>query len=317
MTITLNGGTGIATDTGFSCDGISFADNAPSNSLVVNSSGNVGIGTSSPARKLDVTVNDTSTAQLYLRNNNASYASGLVVYNAGGEASLFRHNGASDTSYGGANSLNVGTITNNNFAFVTNNTERMRIDSSGNLMLGYGGASPTAVTAPQGLSLASPANTALQIYLFKLTQVEAHIGFKSSTDTNLYVGTSGGGGAGGIGAYGLYQANTSTAWTAVSDERFKTELKPIENALDKIQNVRAVTGRYTYDEENGVTKRRSFLIAQDFVPALPEAVDQQDPEKLGLSYTDTIPLLVAAIKELKAELDATKAEVAALKGGQA
>ena len=35
---------------------------------------------------------------------------------------------------------------------------------------------------------------------------------------------------------------------------------------------------------------------------------------LGVAYTDVIPLLVAAIKELKADLDATKAELAALKG---
>jgi hypothetical protein len=49
---------------------------------------------------------------------------------------------------------------------------------------------------------------------------------------------------------------------------------------------------------------------------LPEAVTELEDEKqtLVLQYTETIPLLVAAIQELKAELDATKAEVAALKG---
>ena len=177
---------------------------------------------------------------------------------------------------------------------------------NGDLQLGYQISAKT-VAVPQGLSLVSPSNTALQIYMLKNTQVEAHIGFKSSTDSNWYLGTGGGQGAGGIGSYGLYQTNLSTSWTAVSDERFKTELQPIENALDKISNVRAVTGRYSYDEENGVTKRRPFLIAQDWVTALPEAVDQQNADKLGLSYSDTVPLLVAAIKELKAIND-TQAE---------
>jgi len=102
----------------------------------VDSSRNVGIGTSTPQRKLDVTVSDTTTAQLYLRNNNASYASGMIVYNAGGEASMFRHNGGSDTSYAGANSVNIGSVTNNVVGFVQNNTERARIDSSGNLLVG-------------------------------------------------------------------------------------------------------------------------------------------------------------------------------------
>jgi hypothetical protein len=40
-------------------------------------------------------------------------------------------------------------------------------------------------------------------------------------------------------------------------------------------------------------------------------VDEQGT--LGVAYTDVIPLLVAAIKELKAELDEAKAEIAALK----
>jgi hypothetical protein len=196
----------------------------------------------------------------------------------------------------------------------TTPTERMRIDSSGNLLVGYGGQSPTAFTAPQGMTISSLDNVALQYYLRKGNQVEAHIGFKSSTDTNFYVGTGGGAGPAGIGAYGTYQTNLASTWTSVSDERVKTELVPIENALQKVGGVRAVTGRYTYDEENGSTKRRAFLIAQDFVSALPEAVDQNDPEKLGLSYSDTIVLAFAAIKELKAELDEAKARIATLEG---
>jgi hypothetical protein len=196
--------------------------------------------------------------------------------------------------------------------FATEGTERARITQSGTMYLGYGGQAPVLSGADvQGLSLTGPAATRLQIYMIKAGEVEAHFGFNSS-DSNLYVGT--GGGIAGIGTYGLYQANTGTTWTSVSDERFKTELQPIENALDKIANVRAVTGRYTYDEENGRTDRRSFLIAQDFVTALPEAVDHNNPDKLGLSYSDTIPLLVAAIKEQQALITQLQADVAALKG---
>jgi len=68
------------------------------------------------------------------------------------------------------------------------------------------------------------------------------------------------------------------------------------------------------DEED---VRRPYLIAQDVQAVLPEAVSESEDKEgpvLGLSYTEVIPLLVAAIKELKADLDATKAELAALKG---
>jgi hypothetical protein len=54
------------------------------------------------------------------------------------------------------------------------------------------------------------------------------------------------------------------------------------------------------------------LIAQDVQAVLPEAVTPYQvkddaTEYLGLAYTDVIPLLTAAIQELKAEFDAYKA----------
>ena len=115
---------------------------------------------------------------------------------------------------------------------------------------------------------------------------------------------------------GVYLNGASaTAWTAASDERLKENLEPITDAVNKVSTLRAVIGNYTWDEEK---VRRPFLIAQDLQKVLPEAVTSSPSnelgEELGVAYTDVIPLLVAAIKELKADLDATKAELAALKG---
>ena len=61
-------------------------------------------------------------------------------------------------------------------------------------------------------------------------------------------------------------------------------------------------------------------IAQEFEQVFPDMIDQwADPAPEGEEpykavNADLIPVLVKAIQELKAELDATKAEVAALKG---
>jgi hypothetical protein len=104
---------------------------------------------------------------------------------------------------------------------------------------------------------------------------------------------------------GVYVASGGTSWLAISDEREKDIIEPISDAVNKVSSLRAIIGKYKTDKEG---TRRSFLIAQDVQAVLPEAVNEQIDEQktLGLAYTDVIPLLVAAIKELKQEIDLLK-----------
>jgi hypothetical protein len=97
------------------------------------------------------------------------------------------------------------------------------------------------------------------------------------------------------GSNGVYLANAATSWASLSDERTKDIIENITDASTKISSLRAVIGKYKTDSEG---TRRSFLIAQDVQAVLPEAVDATNPDKLGLQYSDIIPLLVASIKEL-------------------
>ena len=104
---------------------------------------------------------------------------------------------------------------------------------------------------------------------------------------------------------GVYLNGTSaTSWSAVSDERFKDIIEPITNAVAKVGSLRAVIGKLKVDQAE---TRKTFLIAQDVQAVLPEAVDSSNPDKLGLAYTDVIPLLVAAIKELTARVQTLEA----------
>ena len=105
-------------------------------------------------------------------------------------------------------------------------------------------------------------------------------------------------------------ANGGTSWGSYSDERIKDIIEPITDAANKVSSLRAVIGKYKSDVPE---KRRSFLIAQDVQAVLPEAVYQnsEEDDTLSLAYTDVIPLLVAAIKELKAEVDSLKAQLEA------
>jgi hypothetical protein len=103
---------------------------------------------------------------------------------------------------------------------------------------------------------------------------------------------------------GVCLTNGGTAWTAASDERAKDIIEYITGASEKISTLRTVIGKY---KDDSLDKRRSFLIAQDVEKVLPEAVDHSSPDGLlGLSYSDTIPLIVAAIKEMKLDIDKIK-----------
>jgi hypothetical protein len=113
--------------------------------------------------------------------------------------------------------------------------------------------------------------------------------------------------------YGVYlNGSTATSWTAASDERLKENLVDITDAASKVASLRAVIGNYKSDVEK---TRKPFLIAQDVQAVLPEAVSKStqsiddQTEYLGVAYTEVIPLLVAAIKELKAEVDSLKAQI--------
>jgi len=105
-------------------------------------------------------------------------------------------------------------------------------------------------------------------------------------------------------AVGVQLVSGATSWTTLSDETVKDIIEPISNAVSKVGSLRSVIGKFKTDSEG---TRRSFLIAQDVKSVLPEAVDVVgENNELGLRYTEVIPLLVAAIKELTAEVNALK-----------
>lgn len=95
-----------------------------------------------------------------------------------------------------------------------------------------------------------------------------------------------------------------------SDRRAKSDIKVIENALEKVE---ALSGN-TYELHNtsGGTTRSAGLIAQEVQEILPEAVTQDNEEDGGmlrLNYNSVIALLVESVKELSAEVKELKAQL--------
>jgi hypothetical protein len=98
-----------------------------------------------------------------------------------------------------------------------------------------------------------------------------------------------------------------------SDERLKTKLGSIENALDKLTQLSGF-----YYEANEVAqalgyeaKREVGVSAQQVQKVMPEIVKPApaNAEYLTVQYEKLIPLLIEAIKELKSEVDVLKGKI--------
>jgi hypothetical protein len=281
---------------GFGVDG--------SERLRITDAGNVGIGTSSPS-------------DIVTLAGGASGSYGLTINNAkegGGTKAVFQFDRDNGVAVVGANTTN-GLV----FKTLTGGTltEHARIDSSGNLLVGTtsnalgfklyvngGNDRGMQLDAPSGSGVYTTMNFAQN------GAIQAQLFWYSTTDEFIIQNTSA----------GVKLTNGATSWASASDERLKDIIEPITNAAEKVSSLRAVIGKYKTDADG---KRRTFLIAQDVQTVLPEAVysaqqarSEDETEYLHLQYTDTIPLLVAAIKEQQAIITSLTARVEALEGTQ-
>jgi hypothetical protein len=109
---------------------------APDNTFTIFSGGNIGLGTLTPAVRLDVKANATGLATARLQNSSATGYSGTEYLDNAGNVDLFFgvDNAASTTR--------LNSVNNNPIVLLTNSAERMRITSGGNV--GIGTATPGA-----------------------------------------------------------------------------------------------------------------------------------------------------------------------------
>ena len=183
----------------------------------------------------------------------------------------------------------------------------MTLDASGNLLVGTTTNTPSARLYVNQTSGSNPG-----IYIAGGSSTTPLINFSGagrfrSDGSYLVMETTNASGVIYVTANtnGVYLAVGGTSWTANSDERLKDIIEPISNAVAKVGSLRSVIGKFKTDSEG---TRRTFLIAQDVQKVLPEAVDASNPDRLGVGYSEVIPLLVAAIKELTARVQTLEAK---------
>ena len=280
---------------------------AGNNITMCEGGGNVGIGVTPSAWNANSKALQLGSIGTVENFNNADFNLGSNYYRtAGGTLAYSTTKFATAYSQSAANGTHAWlTAASGTAGAAASFTQAMTLDASGNLLVGTTSNSPSA---RQYINQASGSNPAL--YIAGGASTTPLINFNGagrmrSDGQYLVMETTNASGVIYVTANtnGVYLAVGGTSWTANSDERLKDIIEPISNAVEKVGSLRSVIGKFKNDETN---TRRSFLIAQDVQAVFPEAVDASNPDKLGVAYTEVIPLLVAAIKELTAEVNALK-----------
>jgi len=93
-----------------------------------------------------------------------------------------------------------------------------------------------------------------------------------------------------------------------SDERLKTNINIIPNALDKVLKLDGVTWDWNKEttDETYLEKPKTGLIAQQVQKVLPEVVTERNDGYLALDYSKMMGLLVQAIKEQQDQINELK-----------
>jgi hypothetical protein len=128
--------------------------------------------------------------------------------------------------------------------------------------------------------------------------------FWQASNTNFYITNQ---------SAGVVLASGGTSWASASDPRLKNITGTYTNALADIDQIQPIKFTWKSDESN---KPCVGVDATTVLPVVPEAVDScvqgrsDDQTKyLQVRYTELIPLMIASIKELKAEVDSLKAQI--------
>jgi hypothetical protein len=100
------------------------------------------------------------------------------------------------------------------------------------------------------------------------------------------------------------------AYGSPSDIRLKENIKPIESALDKVSKLQGVTFDWKEKSEDILDIKEDIgFIAQDVQKVLPELVRENDNGMLSMRHQGITPILLEAIKELKAEIEELKKQI--------
>ena len=247
---------------------------APTSSIDINASGNVGIGTASPAQKLHVETSGNSLTEILVRNTNAGANAQTSVHiesDAGNYIGLFKYS-STHTAYKTAAAAD-GLIYNS----AGGNISILNDNAAGNINFAAGGAATAqaVITSAGNVGIGTPAPTA------KLS-------------VNGTADKPGGG-----------------SWGVFSDERLKNVKGRFSSGLDAIMQLQPI--RYEYKADNPLHLRSGAEYvgfgARALQEIIPEAVTRNDNGYLVVNNDPILWTMLNAIKEQAKEIANLKGQV--------
>jgi hypothetical protein len=281
-------------------DTIAFSEGG-TESMRIDSAGNLGLGVTPSAWGANPKVIEGANGSAFTANTAAPETA--IVSNAFFDGTAWKYKTTNPVSRFAVNGFD-GTFTWQNAASGTAGntatfTERMRIDSSGNLLL-----NTTSTTGTACMHIPATAS-------------KYSISFRGSATTSNACAfyNSGGGGVGEI----LIGAS-STTYATTSDYRLKENIAPMIGALDVVQALKPVTYKWKTDgsDGQGFIAHELQAVVPDCVVGGKDAVNEDGSIKAqGIDTSFLVATLTAAIQELKATVDAQAARIAALESAGA
>ena len=274
--------------------------------MTIDPNGNVGIGTTSPARKLEV--HDTNATVLALNSTNSSGTT-LRIQNSGTDKMFLGLAGDFITGQS-ANVTDSAIRASGALLFATGGgSERMRINSSGDVHIARTDTLALGANNVTGINLLASGRI-----LASSNGSQSEFGRQGSNGEVIRFACQGTGNVGSIDV-----TTSSTSYNTSSDYRLKENITAISDGITRLKTLKPSRFNFKIDKDKTVD---GFLAHE--VTAVPEAITgtkdevaTEDNELAGVKKGDPIyqkidqskliPLLVAAVQELIGKVEVLEA----------
>ncbi len=270
---------------------------------VDSTNNNVGIGTSSP------TVSGSAFTTLNVKGN--AFNTGLITVTSndlGSSVQLYSGNSSSDNpAIAFQNDLRFGSATD---AGVGGFSERMRIDSSGNVLVGLTSGLAKLHAKTSGSQFGMMVENSNATYGALTVAHTATSGTRYLCD--FRVGGTGGGNQKGS----ITSTGTSVAYNTTSDYRLKENVTGITDGIERVKQLNPSRFNFIADADttvDGFIAHEAQTVVPEAVHGEKDAVDEDgNPEYQGIDQAKLVPLLTAALQEAITKIETLETKVAAL-----